>query len=306
MTRFTVVVPLYNKRAYIERCIRSIQRQTLSDFRALIIDDGSTDESAEAAKLASAGDPRFEVISVPNGGVSRARNTGSQRAATPWVTFLDADDEWLPDFLTSVDRALNEYPDAELISTGYKVGPAHGLRDTDFGLQAPIVPAFDYYGITVRSIAPICASAVALKRDVLLSFGGFPEDISLGEDIMTWTRFVARGKHVLVNRPLAIYYRDDAGSLTRKPSARQIAGRLRFLDYLDTSVLDGECPPAYRNLVSRIHAEDLMLAGMHGELVRFMAQRYAQLNAREMIIGVLELLRLRQPLQALWRSRAKP
>jgi glycosyltransferase involved in cell wall biosynthesis len=90
--RVSVIVPLFNKAKYIERALRSITAQALSDFEVIVVDDGSTDGGARIAE--SHPDPRFRLIRQPNAGPGAARNHGAAEARAPYLAFLDADDAW--------------------------------------------------------------------------------------------------------------------------------------------------------------------------------------------------------------------
>jgi len=91
---FSVVIPLYNKKRYIERTIHSVLNQTYNNFEILVIDDGSKDDSPEIVR--NINDSRVRLITQSNGGPSKARNTGIKNAHGKFIAFLDADDEWLP------------------------------------------------------------------------------------------------------------------------------------------------------------------------------------------------------------------
>src|SRR5204863_120826 len=90
--RISVVVPIYNVEAYLEPCLESLAAQTHTDFEAVLVDDGSTDGSAAIAEAFAQRDPRFRLVRQPNGGLSRARNTGIDHAKGEFLAFLDSDD----------------------------------------------------------------------------------------------------------------------------------------------------------------------------------------------------------------------
>jgi CDP-glycerol glycerophosphotransferase len=92
MPRLSVVIPIYNVEEFLEPCLDSLLAQTFTDFEAIMVDDGSTDRSAEIAERYVALDERFRLVSQPNGGLSSARNTGTDHATGELLVFLDSDD----------------------------------------------------------------------------------------------------------------------------------------------------------------------------------------------------------------------
>jgi glycosyltransferase involved in cell wall biosynthesis len=95
--RVTVVVPAYNASEYIERTLQSVRRQTHTDIEIIVVDDGSTDATRSIIERVMTADQRLRIISVPNGGVARARNIGIDAAKTDLIAFIDADDLWHPE-----------------------------------------------------------------------------------------------------------------------------------------------------------------------------------------------------------------
>src|SRR5215831_13870333 len=93
MPFFSVIIPTYNRATCVGRAIESVLRQTFQDYELIVVDDGSTDKTAEVVRQYG---ERIVFVSQPNRGVSAARNAGVSRAAGDWVAFLDSDDEWLP------------------------------------------------------------------------------------------------------------------------------------------------------------------------------------------------------------------
>lgn len=108
----SIIIPVYNAALYLRRCLESVEKQYYRDWEAVLVDDGSTDGSGDIMDEFSARDPRFRVIHVDNGGVSRARNLGIAASKGDFIAFVDADD-WLdPQFY---ERVVPEMPDVDLI-----------------------------------------------------------------------------------------------------------------------------------------------------------------------------------------------
>jgi glycosyltransferase involved in cell wall biosynthesis len=118
----SIIVPAHNAQTYIGHTVASIQRQTLGDWECILVDDGSTDHTLEQANAAIDGDLRFRVIPQSRQGASVARNRGFSEscADSTFVTFMDADDVWMPDALRVLTERLQGAPSA--------VG-AHGLAE---------------------------------------------------------------------------------------------------------------------------------------------------------------------------------
>ncbi len=104
----SVIVPVFNVEGFVGPCLASLLAQTLTDFEAIVVDDGSTDLSHDVALATIDGDPRFRLIRRANGGLSAARNTGLALARGEFVAFLDGDDTVEPDWLAAMVQALRE------------------------------------------------------------------------------------------------------------------------------------------------------------------------------------------------------
>lgn len=109
----SVIIPLYNKEKIIERSLDSVLLQEYGDFEVVIVNDGSTDKSAEIVR--SINDPRVRLIEQENGGPSKARNTGIKVARGEWYYLIDADDEMQPGALTHLNDIACLHPEADMI-----------------------------------------------------------------------------------------------------------------------------------------------------------------------------------------------
>jgi len=127
-SRVTVVIPLYDKARYVGRCLKSVRRQTCRDFSTIVVDDGSTDGSAEAARPCLG--PGDRLVHQANAGAAAARNTGLELAETELVAFLDADDEWLRESLDLVLKLHDRFPEAGAYGTAYQVRSRCGRHGT--------------------------------------------------------------------------------------------------------------------------------------------------------------------------------
>ena len=108
MPFFSIIIPVYNKETFLENTIKSVLQQSFTDFELIIINDGSTDNSE--SKIKSFSDPRITYLKKENGGVSTARNLGIEMAAASYITFIDADDYWYPNFLEEMVSSIEQFP----------------------------------------------------------------------------------------------------------------------------------------------------------------------------------------------------
>lgn len=115
----SVVIPLFNKEQIIGKSLRSVLSQDYDNFEVVVVNDGSTDRSAEIVK--SIDDPRIRLIEQENGGPSKARNTGVKNAKGEWIVFLDADDEFLPGALKRFSEMKDTIKDVEIFNCSFLI-----------------------------------------------------------------------------------------------------------------------------------------------------------------------------------------
>lgn len=206
--RFSVIIPLYNKEAYVRKALESVIAQTFKDFECIVVDDGSTDNSADVVRELV--NDRFRLIRQPNAGVAAARNNGVAASNGEYLCFLDADDWWEPNFLEEMDRLIKEYPDAGLYATNYvyyKPGKTHMALKLERGYM-------NYPEAYLRSGAmPVTSITTGMLRKVFDEMGGFPVGIKLGEDFLLWAKTALHYKVAFCEKPLAYYNNDIPVSL---------------------------------------------------------------------------------------------
>lgn len=117
MNTISIIVPVYNVEAYLEKCVESLIHQTYRSLQIILVNDGSTDNSLTIAEQLAAKDSRIELYSQPNQGLSAARNTGMQYAIGEYISFIDSDDYIALDFYESLINAIGDY---DFIQFGYE------------------------------------------------------------------------------------------------------------------------------------------------------------------------------------------
>ncbi len=120
----SVIVPIYNVEPYLEACLLSIQTQTYAHLEVILIDDGSTDKSAQIAQRFVAVDSRFQLIQQDNAGQSAARNRGIERAKGEYISFIDADDYIALDFYESLLKVISN---KDIVQIGYTKTTPQGI-----------------------------------------------------------------------------------------------------------------------------------------------------------------------------------
>lgn len=196
---FSVVIPLYNKRDEIERCLRSVLAQTFEAFEVLVVNDGATDGSDELVRRFT--DPRIRLIDQQNAGVAAARNRGIAEAGE-WVAFLDADDSWLPEHLATLDALRRGHPSAAFLFTGYWVDRGRGMKRL---IRYAGSLGAGYLSMPDGLVVPSCT---AFRRAALLDAGGYRE--MFGEDVDLWFRVGSLYEAASSPKATAVWHVDAA------------------------------------------------------------------------------------------------
>lgn len=190
MIDFSVVIPLFNKASYILRAIHSVSTQATKNMELIVVDDGSTDHGPDIVR--SIHDCRLRLIQQENKGVSEARNAGIRNSRGRIIAFLDADDEWKPDFLKRIKLLVNKYPQAGLYAAAYERKHSNGkVEAAKYKFIPPppwegIMP--NYFKAAAFGSPPVCSSAVCIPRSVLYNVGMFCAGRRMGEDLDLWAK----------------------------------------------------------------------------------------------------------------------
>lgn len=197
---FSVIIPLYNKAAEVEATVRSVLAQTLQPLEVVVVDDGSTDDSA--AIVERIGSPLVRLIRQSNAGECAARNRAMSEARGDYFALLDADDAWKPQFLEEVAAMIEEWPECGIYSTAFEVVSPTGRVRGNCPEERGVVENFWRESMSRYVTIP---SATVLPRRVVEELGGFPEGMKMGGDQFMWIKVVSRYKVCFSPRELCEY-----------------------------------------------------------------------------------------------------
>lgn len=212
MPKFSVVMPLYNKAPYVSKAIQSVLDQSFAGYELIVVDDGSSDNSAEIAMQVMEGHENCRLIRQENAGVSMARNNGVAASSGDYLCFLDADDWWDSHFLETMSQLVEDYPDAGAYGTNYTIVNAtrHKTRVAPIGVEDGFEKGcINYCKVYAKTMAmPLWTGAVCIPRPVFDEMGGFPPSVKLGEDFLLWIHIALKYQVAFLNKPLAFYNQD--------------------------------------------------------------------------------------------------
>ena len=177
----SIIVPIYNAEKTIRRCIKSIQNQTFTDWELLLIDDGSTDQSADICDEYALEDKRIEAIHKENGGVSSARNEGIKHSKGDYILMLDSDDSLELNTCESL-MTMSEEKKTDCIVFGFKQSSGSiwtARENKDYNSVLDFKKDFSYW----LSTELLSSSVNKLYKKSLIQHL-YPENISFGEDLI--------------------------------------------------------------------------------------------------------------------------
>jgi glycosyltransferase involved in cell wall biosynthesis len=209
--QISVVIPLFNKEKTIRRAIHSILAQTVPPTEIIVVNDGSTDNSAGIVSAIES--PLLKMVHQTNGGVSTARNIGIALANSPWIAFLDADDFWALDYLYTIQGLHATFPEAKVLATSYDIQLSQGLISINLNklpFSGQEGRLSNYFEVAACSHPPVWTSAVVVLKQSLQQIKGFPEGIAMGEDLLTWSRLACKNTIAYHRAPKAVYNRTEA------------------------------------------------------------------------------------------------
>jgi glycosyltransferase involved in cell wall biosynthesis len=237
--KFSIVIPLYNKADYVVSTLKSVLKQTYTNFEIIIIDDASTENSLKEVRKLE--DTRIQIIEhEENLGLSAARNSGIRASKYNYIAFLDADDYWSPNYLEELLKLIKSYPNEKAFGTFYKefffgsiVLPKTSLNLKYFN-QTLIIE--DFFKLNLDKLI-ITQSSIVIHKEVFEKVGYYDEQITFAEDIDFYIRCFSNFSLVYIHTPLNTIIRETAGSLTNSkttnknyPDLEKYLGNKKSLD----------------------------------------------------------------------------
>lgn len=207
----SVVIPLYNKAHTIVNTLQTVLNQSFNNFEIIIINDGSTDNGTELIMNFSS-DSRIRIIDQENQGVSAARNFGVLNAKFDFIAFLDADDEWLPDYLMKMNEAIELFPAAGMYCCAGIVRNADGSEFDRIAQQYQNkileIDFFENPGVFLHTSATVVAKAQFLNTS------GFPVGMKRNQDFALFFSLAFIAPVVYCGVPLSVYVGGVEGQAT--------------------------------------------------------------------------------------------
>lgn len=210
MISISVIVPAYNAAQTIGTAIGSLLRQNYPHWEAIVIDDGSQDDTAVVTRELCKKDRRILLLSQPNQGVSAARNAGIGKAQHEWLLFLDADDWISDDFFEAFSNAAAASPDIDAFHCGW----TRVASDGSLMLEKRAPDHEDLFPVLAKSCAFAIHSCV-FKKSLLNDSGVFDTSLTTCEDWDLWQRIARTGATFKFVEKALAYYRLRRGSLSR-------------------------------------------------------------------------------------------
>jgi O-antigen/teichoic acid export membrane protein/glycosyltransferase involved in cell wall biosynthesis len=227
----SVIIPTYNREAFVVKAINSVLNQTFKGFEIIVVDDGSTDGTRAALEAYS---NQIKYIYQNNAGVCAARNAGIALSTGEWIAFLDSDDEWTPDFLSTHMRAVSENTDICMQIADCRYSDQTGEKASYFEINgtAKSFNGTNYlrpkepFVFLLHHLSWQIGSAI-IRRDVIEKAGLFDNNFSIGEDQDFMARVALHGQvGVLKDKLMTAYRRSETiENLSRIATTNPVASR---------------------------------------------------------------------------------
>ena len=231
--RFSVVIPLYNKEKYILNTLDSVLNQSYRDFEVIVVNDSSTDNSLSLVSTIK--DKRLKIYTIPNGGVSLARNYGIKKSNGEYIAFLYGDDIWKQNHLQVISNMINKYNNCGLYFTSYDyLYPSGKFHNMNFIKKNHCVIVFDDYCEMImanKGYTPCWTGVIVVKKNILEAMNGFPVGIKAGEDLDLWLRIGLKYPTCYSSENTASYLQDTENNSQQGQTLNNVFNYEKWYSY---------------------------------------------------------------------------
>lgn len=295
--RISVIIPLYNKEREIGDTLRSVLAQTYQPAEIVVVDDGSTDGSAEVvrgiiAESSGHGESLIKLIPQPNAGECAARNRAIEESSGEYIALLDADDQWQPGFLREIASMICEFPGCGVYCTAFNIVSHDGVFPAKTPSKRGVVDNF-FRDSAHQYIA--IPSASCIPRRVFDTVGGFPEGMKIAGDLYMWIKIGRRFPVCFSPERLADYSKVASNRSASTYTPEQTV-------YSFEELYDPEAPDEYNEFVARAALGKALIISAKGgtkeaaRAARFFAYTHTYRRT-------LRKVKLLNALPASWRGR---
>ena len=225
--KFSIIVPVFNTETYLEECINSVLEQTYTDFELILVDDGSTDNSASICDFYAQNDERIKVYHIINSGVSSARNVGIDNVTGEWLLFLDSDDVLHPKALQVLSENIEIYPLVDIFQ--------FSLTKQQFGDSIIRTDGKSYSELTPQQYCAtgfynVCAAGSVMKVKLITENKlKFDSNLKLAEDQVFVFQVLQSATKCSRLAEVLYYYRDTPFSATKTAKFEYMLQTIRSL-----------------------------------------------------------------------------
>ena len=244
-TEVDVIVPCYNVEHCVRRALDSVLRQTHQDFSIYAVDDGCTDNTVQVLKTYT---PRCVLISQARAGPAAARNRAIRESDSPFVAFIDADDEWLPDKLERQLALLRQNESLGMVCSHCLISETGSDKDRHM-----VVDNVPHNGRLFKHLVRNCfvfTPSVVVRRRCLQEIGLFHEELPVSEDFNLWLRIAARWDIATVPEVCAIVNKRPGSLSLTISSEERLRSGVAALEHVRSSC----------STLSRVEQQALRLA----------------------------------------------
>ncbi len=268
----SIIVPVYNVKAYLERCVESLLRQDLdrTDYEIILVDDGSTDGGDTLCDELAAREPNIRAIHKENGGLSSARNAGIAVAGGDYIQFVDSDDYLMPGVLKGLREQI-ERQDLDILRYNYQNVNEAGEVFEPNKASKPFVDysteVCDGVSFLTERLGFACYAWQFIVRSDLLKNGkgAFTEGIYF-EDVDWTPRILMKAQRAASTETMVYNYLFRTGSITRTPDLakqkKKLTDRLRLIDSLQAQSRQARNQIWFKGMISQIAVSILGEAGL--------------------------------------------